>query len=839
MFKKLFDPTYKEFLKCEAIADKVLKLEEEYKKLSDEELQHKTIDFKKLLEEGKTLDDIIVDAFATAREAAARVLGLRAYKVQVIGAAAMHYGNIAEMKTGEGKTLTSVLVAYLNALSGKGVHIVTVNEYLANRDATEMGEVHRFLGLTVGLNLRDMSSEEKQAQYACDITYSTNNELGFDYLRDHMVIHAEKMVQRELNFAIVDEVDSILVDEARTPLIISGGEKAGANLYVQANTFVKSLVEDDYDIDIKSKHISLNENGMAKAEHYFGVENLYDVKYVTLVHRINNALKANYTMFKDVDYVVQDNTVIIVDSFTGRLMHGRQFSEGLHQALEAKEHVEIKKETRTLATITFQNFFRMYHKLAGMTGTAKTEEEEFRNIYNMFVVEIPTNAPVRRIDAEDVMFATMEGKFKAIAKDIAIRHQKGQPVLVGTISIETSELLSNLLKKRGIPHNVLNAKQHEREAEIVAKAGEKGAVTIATNMAGRGTDIKLGEGVRELGGLAVIGTERHESRRIDNQLRGRSGRQGDPGYSCFYLSAEDDLLKRFGSDRFKMIVNMGTGKEKDEEGNELPLQMKVLSKFIEGAQRKVEGFNFDNRKSVVEYDEVLRKQREVIYKQRNDILLLDDMEPVVHKMMASVVSRKVPTYFTMDRKQEIFDSEHFNKEFIMRFFNLGNVEEDEFENKSSTELQEYILNKFHANLEEKKEIVPIEQYREFLKVVLLKVVDRYWMDHIDQMSSLRQSIRLQSYAQLNPLREYQEIGYEMFTNMIASIEDDVVQLINRAQVQQNLQREEVAKPTGTSGGSDEPVKRRPVKAADKVGRNDPCPCGSGRKYKHCCGANQN
>ena len=839
MFKKLFDPTYKEFLKCEAIADKVLKLEEEYKKLSDEDLQHKTVDFKKLLEEGKTLDDIIVDAFATAREAATRVLGLRAYKVQVIGAAAMHYGNIAEMKTGEGKTLTSVLVAYLNALSGKGVHIVTVNEYLANRDATEMGEVHRFLGLTVGLNLRDMSSEEKQAQYACDITYSTNNELGFDYLRDHMVIHAEKMVQRELNFAIVDEVDSILVDEARTPLIISGGEKAGANLYVQDNTFVKSLVEEDYDIDVKSKHISLNENGMAKAEHYFGIENLYDVKYVTLVHRINNALKANYTMFKDVDYVVQDNTVIIVDSFTGRLMHGRQFSEGLHQALEAKEHVEIKKETRTLATITFQNFFRMYHKLAGMTGTAKTEEEEFRNIYNMFVVEIPTNAPVRRIDAEDVMFATMEGKFKAIAKDIAIRHQKGQPVLVGTISIETSELLSNLLKKRGIPHNVLNAKQHEREAEIVAKAGEKGAVTIATNMAGRGTDIKLGEGVRELGGLAVIGTERHESRRIDNQLRGRSGRQGDPGYSCFYLSAEDDLLKRFGSDRFKMIVNMGTGKEKDEEGNELPLQMKVLSKFIEGAQRKVEGFNFDNRKNVVEYDEVLRKQREVIYKQRNDILLLDDMEPVVHKMMASVVSRKVPTYFTIDRKQEIFDSEHFNKEFIMRFFNLGNIEEDEFENKSSSELQEYILNKFHANLEEKKEIVPIEQYREFLKVVLLKVIDRYWMDHIDQMSSLRQSIRLQSYAQLNPLREYQEIGYEMFTNMIASIEDDVVQLINRAQVQQNLQREEVAKPTGTSGGSEETVKRRPVKAADKVGRNDPCPCGSGRKYKHCCGANQN
>lgn len=835
MFKSLFDPTYKEFKKCEAIAEKVLELEEEYKALSDEALQHKTIEFKELLAEGKTLDDLIVPAFATAREAAARVLGLRAYKVQVIGAAAMHFGNISEMKTGEGKTLTSVLVAYLNALSGLGVHIVTVNEYLANRDATEMGEVHRFLGLTVGLNLRDMSSEEKQEQYRCDITYSTNNELGFDYLRDHMVIHGEKMVQRPLNFAIVDEVDSILVDEARTPLIISGGEKTGANLYAQANTFAKSLTEEDYDIDIKSKHISLSENGIAKAEKFFGLENLYDVRYVNLLHRINNALKANYTMFNDVDYVVQDGVVVIVDPFTGRLMHGRQWSEGLHQAIEAKEHVEIKKETRTLATITFQNYFRMYKKLAGMTGTAKTEEEEFRNIYNMFVVEIPTNAPVARIDDEDVLFATMEGKFKAIAKDIAERHKKGQPVLVGTISIETSELLSSLLKKRGIPHNVLNAKQHEREAEIIAKAGEKGAVTIATNMAGRGTDIKLGEGVVELGGLAVIGTERHESRRIDNQLRGRSGRQGDPGYSCFYLSAEDDLLKRFGSDRFKMIVNMATGKEKDEEGNELPLQMKVLSKFIEGAQRKVEGYNFDNRKSVVEYDEVLRKQREVIYKQRNDILFLDDMEPVVLKMMDSVVTRRVPMYFEIERKTEKFDKERFMKEFVRLFFNLSNVDEDEFDDKSMAELQKYVLDKFHEGINDKKEIVPIEQFREFLKVVLLRVIDRHWMEHIDQMSSLRQSIRLQSYAQVNPLREYQEIGFEMFNNMICSIEDEVVQLINRAQVQQNLQREEVAKPIGTSGGSEDTSKRRPVKAGEKIGRNDPCPCGSGRKYKHCCG----
>ena len=835
MFKKLFDPTYKEFLKCEAIADKVLLLEEEYKALSDEALQHKTVEFKEMLAEGKTLDDLIVPAFATAREAAARILGLRAYKVQIIGAASMHFGNISEMKTGEGKTLTSVLVAYLNALSGLGVHIVTVNEYLANRDATEMGEVHRFLGLTVGLNLRDMSSEEKQEQYRCDITYSTNNELGFDYLRDHMVIHGEKMVQRPLNFAIVDEVDSILIDEARTPLIISGGEKAGANLYAQANTFAKGLLEEDYDIDIKSKHISLSESGIAKAEKFFGLENLYDVRYVNLLHRINNALKANYTMFNDVDYVVQDGVVVIVDPFTGRLMHGRQWSEGLHQAIEAKEHVEIKKETRTLATITFQNYFRMYKKLAGMTGTAKTEEEEFRNIYNMFVVEIPTNAPVARIDDDDVMFATMEGKFRAIAKDIAERHKKGQPVLVGTISIETSELLSSLLKKRGIPHNVLNAKQHEREAEIVAKAGQKGAVTIATNMAGRGTDIKLGEGVVELGGLAVIGTERHESRRIDNQLRGRSGRQGDPGYSCFYLSAEDDLLKRFGSDRFKMIVNMATGKEKDEEGNELPLQMKVLSKFIESAQRKVEGYNFDNRKSVVEYDEVLRKQREVIYKQRNDILFLDDMEPVVLKMMDSVVARRIPMYYTVDHKTEVFDKERFNKEFVRMFFNLTTVDEDEFDDKSLTELQTYVIDKFHEGLDDKKEIVPLEQFREFLKVVLLRVIDRHWMEHIDQMSSLRQSIRLQSYAQLNPLREYQEIGFEMFNNMIASIEDEVVQLINRAQVQQNLQREEVAKPTGTSGGSDDTTKRKPVKAGEKVGRNDPCPCGSGRKYKHCCG----
>ena len=835
MFKKLFDAGYKELKKCEKIADKVMALESEYHALSDEDLKNKTVLFRERLAKGETLDDILVEAYATAREAAHRVLGLLAYKVQVIGAITMHYGNIAEMKTGEGKTLTSVLVAYLNALSGKGVHIVTVNEYLANRDATEMGAVHKFLGLTVGLNLRELNKQEKRDAYRCDITYSTNNELGFDYLRDHMVVHLEDMVQRELNFAIVDEVDSILIDEARTPLIISGGEKKGANLYVQANTFVRSLREDEYDYDIKSKHVSLTEKGMARAENFFRVENLYDVRYVQLVHHINNALKANYAMEKDVDYVVQDNTVIIVDQFTGRLMHGRQFSEGLHQALEAKERVEIKKETRTLATITFQNYFRLYEKLAGMTGTAKTEEEEFRNIYNMFVVEIPTNVPVVRKDENDLIFQTMKGKFNAIAKDIANRHKLGQPVLVGTISIETSELLSDLLKKRGIPHNVLNAKQHEREAEIVACAGQVGAVTIATNMAGRGTDIKLGEGVKELGGLAVIGTERHESRRIDNQLRGRSGRQGDPGYSCFYLSCEDDLLRRFGSDRFKMIVRMGTANEVDEEGNELPLSMKMMSNFIESAQRKVEGMNYDSRKHVVEYDEVLRRQREVIYKQRNDILVLDDMEPVVKKMMASVAERHVNKYALYDKKNPTVDLERFQKEFLQLYFNINEFEEDEFVGLDLDACKEKVLEHFYKNLEDKKNAIPHEIYIEFMKVILLRIVDKFWMDHIDQMSSLRQSIGLKSYAQLNPLREYREIGFQMFDEMICNIEDNVTVNINRAQIRDNLEREQVAKPTGTSGGSDEPIKKKPVTVGQKVGRNDPCPCGSGKKYKQCCG----
>ena len=838
MLKGLFDQSYRELKKCEKIADKVLKLEEEYKNLTDEALKHKTVEFKERLKNGETLDDILVEAFATAREAGDRVLHLRAFKVQIIGATAMHYGNIAEMKTGEGKTLTSVLVAYLNALSGEGVHIVTVNEYLAHRDATEMGAVHEFLGLTVGLNIRDMSSEEKRAQYACDITYSTNNELGFDYLRDHMVQYKEQMVQRPThNFAIVDEVDSILIDEARTPLIISGGAKSGPNLYVQANTFVRGLQEEDYEIDIKAKHVVLLESGIAKAERFFNVDNLYDVRYVTLVHHINNALRANYIMVKNVDYVVKDGQVIIVDPFTGRLMIGRQWSEGLHQAVEAKEKVEVKKETRTLATITFQNYFRMYKKLAGMTGTAKTEEEEFRNIYNMFVVEIPTNKPVIRIDDPDLIFKSEKAKYLAIAKDIKARHELGQPVLVGTISIENSEHLSNLLRKYGIPHNVLNAKQHEREAEIVAHAGEIGAVTIATNMAGRGTDIKLGEGVVELGGLAVIGTERHEARRIDNQLRGRSGRQGDPGYSRFYLSAQDDLMRRFGSDRFEKALSLIA--DPDEEGNETPLESKLFSKFVESAQKKVEGDNFDRRKSVVEYDEVLRKQREIIYGQRKDVLFLDSVEPIVIRMINSVINKYLSKYAENDNKhlkgKGVLVDELLN-EFCGKFFNRNTFNEDHFLDATLDETKEIIFDKFIEGLKEKKEIFP-DLYEEFLKVIVLKVVDKHWMDHIDQMSSLRQSVGLQSYAQIDPLREYQNIGYDMFTSMISSIEDEVVIFVSRAQVRDNTQREEQAKITGTSGSNDDSLKRKPVTKGkdEKVGRNDPCPCGSGLKYKHCCG----
>ncbi len=831
MFKSLFDAGYKEFKRVAKIADKIDALAFEYTKLTDEDLKGKTVEFRERLKNGASLDDLIIEAFATVREAATRVLKMTPFKVQLMGALAMHGGNIAEMKTGEGKTLTSTLVAYLNALPGEGVHIVTVNEYLAHRDATEMGELFKWLGLTVGLNLREMSSEEKKEQYACDITYSTNNELGFDYLRDHMVIYKEQMVQRPLNFAIIDEVDSILIDEARTPLIISGGAKNTASLYKQANLCVKNMTEDvDYEIDIKTKHIALNEAGMHKAEKFFGIDNLYDIKYVSLLHHINNALRANYIMTRDVDYVVQENKVIIVDSFTGRLMHGRQYSEGLHQAIEAKENVEIKKETRTVATITFQNYFRMYKKLAGMTGTAKTEEEEFRNIYNMYVVEIPTNEPVIRKDDPDLMFLTSKAKFNAIADDIAERYKKGQPVLVGTISIETSELLSSLLNKRGIPHNVLNAKQHQREAEIVAHAGEKRAITIATNMAGRGTDIKLGPGVVELGGLAVIGTERHESRRIDNQLRGRSGRQGDPGYTRFYLSAEDDLLRRFGSERFKTMLGMVV----NQQGSEVPLESKMFSRFVENAQKRIEGNNFDSRKTILEYDEVLRKQREIIYGQRSEILFRDDISDIILRMMENT-AHKVVYGSLLDEKSLEIDTAKLYKDINGIYFPLNHLRLEDLEGKNYDEAVSLFIEKCHLLLEEKKEQFPPEIYAEFMKVVLLRVVDTYWMEHIDAMSELRQAVRLQAYAQVNPLREYQEIGFQKFEAMIENIENDATRMINRAQIRDNLQREAVIKPVSTHSGSDEEIKRKPVVKSEKVGRNAPCPCGSGKKYKNCCG----
>ncbi|MDD2493373.1 MAG: preprotein translocase subunit SecA, partial [Bacilli bacterium] len=733
-----------------------------------------------------------------------------------------------------GKTLTSTLVAYLNALPGQGVHIVTVNEYLAARDAREMGELFQWLGLTVGLNLRELTSEQKKEQYLCDITYSTNNELGFDYLRDHMVIYKENIVQRPLNFAIIDEVDSILVDEARTPLIISGGAKNTGNLYSQADLFAKGLSQEvDFEVDIKTRHVVFTEKGMEKAERFFGIDNLYDVKYVNLLHHLHNALRANFIMSRDIDYVVQDNKVIIVDQFTGRLMHGRQFSEGLHQALEAKEHVEIKKETRTVATITFQNYFRMYRKLAGMTGTAKTEEEEFRNIYNMYVVEIPTNMPIIRVDEHDLMFVTLKAKFEAIANDIRERYRLGQPVLVGTISIETSELLSELLKKRGVPHNVLNAKQHEREAEIVANAGQLKSVTIATNMAGRGTDIKLGPGVVELGGLAVIGTERHESRRIDNQLRGRSGRQGDPGYTRFYLSAEDELMKRFGSERFKSMLSMVIMQK--GSGVETPLESKMFSNFVESAQKKIEGNNFDSRKTVLEYDEVLRKQREIIYGQRSSILFLDDITEIITKMMESTAHRLVYNFLEHDRKNSTIDIDRLMKEIDGAYFPLGFVRKEDFIDLSAEEAAHVFIDKCHVLLQEKKTNFPPEIYREFLKVILLRVVDTYWMDHIDAMSELRQAVRLQAYAQINPLRQYQEVGFEKFETMIQSIENDATKYVNRAMIKDNLQREAVIKPTATSSGKEEDTKRRTQAVSSKVGRNEPCPCGSGKKYKNCCG----
>jgi len=831
ILSKIFDFNKRELKRLEKIADQIDSLGPDMERLTDEQLRAKTDEFKERLANGETLDDLLVEAFAVVREAARRTIGLYPFKVQLMGGIVLHDGNIAEMKTGEGKTLTATMPVYLNALTGEGVHVVTVNEYLARRDATEMGKIYEFLGLTVGLNLHDMSREEKQKAYQADITYGTNNEFGFDYLRDNMVLYKEQMVQRPLNYAIIDEVDSILIDEARTPLIISGSSNKSNQLYLQANAFVRTLRRDvDYTIDEKTKTVMLTEEGINKAEKAFGIDNLFSVNHVTLNHHINQALRANYIMQRDVDYVVQDGEIIIVDQFTGRLMKGRRYSDGLHQAIEAKEGVEIQNESMTMATITFQNYFRMYKKLAGMTGTAKTEEEEFQNIYNMNVVVIPTNKPMIREDKPDLIYKTMDAKFKAVVKDIEERHKKGQPVLVGTVAVETSEYLSQLLKKRGIPHNVLNAKNHEREAEIIAQAGQKGAVTIATNMAGRGTDIKLGEGVKELGGLAVIGTERHESRRIDNQLRGRSGRQGDPGVSQFYLSMEDELMRRFGSDNMKAMM------DKLGIDDSQPIQSKMVSKAVESAQKRVEGNNFDARKQLLQYDEVIRQQREIIYKQRFEVIDSDNLRGIIENMIKSVIERHVYALAPEGEKPE-----NYNLEGIVKFLNANLLKEndvtvEDLAGKDQEEMIGLIFEKVRERYDEKETQLGPEKMREFERVITLKVVDTKWIDHIDAMDQLRQGIHLRAYGQNDPLREYQIEGYAMFEEMVESIEEDVAKYIMKAEIVENLKREEVAKGVAVIPNADgEKPKRKPIRRQMKVGRNDPCPCGSGKKYKYCHG----
>ena len=827
ILRSLFDHEYKELKKFGALADKIEELDEEYSKLTDYELQAKTDEFKSRLEKGETLDDILVEAFATAREACFRVIGEKPYYVQLLGGIAIHFGNIAEMKTGEGKTLTSVMPAYLNALSGEGVHIVTVNEYLADRDANWMGNIHRFLGLTVGTNLRSLSPKEKREQYECDILYTTNNELGFDYLRDNMVVRGENRVQKGLNFAIIDEVDSVLIDEARTPLIISGGEMKSARLYTDADSFVKSLKkEEDYLYDEKTKAVSLTEEGVKKGEQRFGVENLYDISQTSLIHHINQALKANYAMRNDVDYVVQDGEVVIVDQFTGRLMKGRAFSDGLHQAIEAKEGVKIQQETKTLATITFQNLFRMYKKLSGMTGTAKTEEEEFRNIYNMFVICIPTNREVIRDDQPDLVYATQIGKYKALINEIERRYKIGQPVLVGTIAIETNELISELLRKKKIPHEVLNAKNHAREAEIIAKAGEKKAVTIATNMAGRGTDIKLTDEIKELGGLCVLGTERHESRRIDNQLRGRAGRQGDPGFTQFYVSMEDELMVRFGTDRIKMMMQT-LGFTDDQS-----IKSKTFSKAIATAQSRVEGNNFDIRKQLLQYDDVMNNQREIIYAKRNEILDNESIHDTVLESVKNHVTDLVKSHLypeghlTDNDIKEIVD--FANENLLKKDINIKDVKD-----KKDDEIIDIIYSAIVSEYEEKIKLVPKEISDEFEKVIVLNIIDKYWTEHINTMSHLREGIHLRSYGHDDPLRAYTVEGYEMFDAMLQNIDKDVTIFLVRSEIKQNIERKEISKDKITNDGKDA-VKAKPKKVT-KVGRNDPCPCGSGKKYKQCCG----
>ena len=787
--RQLVENDKRELRRLGKLADKVIALESQMAALEDADFPVKTEEYKERYAKGESLDSLLPEAFALVREGAKRVLGLFPYKVQIMGGITLHDGNIAEMRTGEGKTLTATMPVYLNALSGDGVHVVTVNEYLASRDAREMGELYNFLGLTVGLNLTGMSSEEKRAAYAADITYSTNSELGFDYLRDNMVVYKSQMVQRPLNYAVVDETDSILIDEARTPLIISGQAEKSTVLYQRADMFVKGLKEEeDYTIDLTSKTISLTDEGINKAEQTFRLPNLYDVDNSALVHHIDQALRANYIMLRDIDYVVDEGKVKIVDGFTGRIMEGRRYSDGLHQAIEAKEGVEVENESKTMATITYQNYFRMYRKLSGMTGTAKTEEEEFREIYNMNVIAIPTNRPVQRIDGHDLIYPSLRSKFRAVVQDIKQRHEAGQPILVGTVAVETSELLSNLLRAEGIPHEVLNAKNHFKEAEIIMSAGQRGAVTIATNMAGRGTDIKLGKGVKELGGLCVIGTERHESRRIDNQLRGRSGRQGDPGATQFYLSLEDDLMKRFGGEKMQAIwerLNL------TDEGDDNFIQSKMLTRQVESSQKRVEGNNYDTRKSVLEYDEVMREQREIIYSQRLQIINEENsLEKVTKGMIRRTIHRVVESHTLTDQKD-------WNLEGIVDFAHNSICAPDELsisdlEGKSAAEIEGILNEKAMEIYKEKQEQLNGDnQMLEFEKVVILRVVDRKWTDHIDDMDQLRQSVGLRGYAQIDPLTEYQTEGYERFQQMIAAIDYDVTRILMKSQIRQNLQREQI------------------------------------------------
>lgn len=844
VLEKIFNFNKRDLNQIRKIAMQVDNLKDEMSRLQDGDFKKKTEEYRaqfKALEsradEEKLMDHILPEAFALVREASKRTLGLEPFIVQIMGGIVLHRGDIAEMKTGEGKTLTATMPVYLNALTGRGVHVITVNEYLSETQSQEMSKLYNFLGLSVGLNLNSKKSDAKREAYHCDVTYTTNNELGFDYLRDNMVVYKKDRVQRELNFAIVDEVDSILVDEARTPLIISGKADATSTNYVEANAFVRTLeIEEDFTYDVKTKNIQLTEAGVEKAENWFKLDNLYDVANVNLIHHINQGLRANKAMARDVDYVVEDNKVVIVDQFTGRKMPGRRFSDGLHQALEAKEGLSIQNESRTLASITFQNFFRQYYKLSGMTGTAKTEEEEFVNIYNMKVISIPTNVPVRRIDNPDKIYSTKDIKFKAVLADVEERHRRGQPILIGTVAVETSEMISKILRKKGIRHNVLNAKHHSSEAEIISDAGKKGAVTIATNMAGRGTDIKLGEGVKELGGLYVIGTERHESRRIDDQLRGRSGRQGDVGESSFYLSLEDDLMRRFGSERIqKMMERLGMGGEE--------LSSKVITRSVESAQKRVEGNNFDARKRLLQFDDVQRQQRDVIYRERNEILDNEDINDSLMGMIQGSVDRLVEYHIIEDEDNR--DYEAFIEQAEENFISEGALVKSEIERRDAEEVKEILMEKVEAELEEKEKQLGEERMRMFESMIMLRTIDKKWIEHIDAMNQLRTGIGLRSYAQTNPLQEYQREGLQMFEELLTSIEDDTAKYVLKTKIRQEdeIKREEVVDKETLQAGNNtanqkkQPVRRKPVINEIKIGRNDPCPCGSGEKYKNCHGSN--